>query len=211
MALQMYRRKRPRRESSDGYSVEEVSADDMGYDGDIEVLLPDQYEEPDSDFEDDKNKALRRLWPDTDDELASKLRRLSCDPHSSLRHTARQEDDGERGRKRMSREMDDDDDAEGDIPLKRTEIEVSEMVDGHAEQPPLKRRKNRNSKPPLLGQRVARKQVGAEAWSDSSERSEEAMIESSTGTPDGTNTPLTPLRNEEAEDEGVDHDAMDLG
>ncbi|KIW28237.1 uncharacterized protein PV07_07916 [Cladophialophora immunda] len=201
MALQMYRRKRPRRESSDGYSVEEISADDIGYDGDIEVLLPDQYEEPDSDFEDPK--ALRRLWPDTDDELATKLRRLSCDPHP-LRHARR--DDGERGRKRMSREMDDE---EGEVPLKHTEIEVSELVDGHAEQPPPKRRKNKNSKPPL-GQRAAKKHAAAvEAWSDSSDRSEEAMVESSTGTPDGTNTPSTPMRNGRAEEE--DLDAMDLG
>ncbi|KAH0845560.1 hypothetical protein AYO21_05489 [Fonsecaea monophora] len=200
MAVQMYRRKRPRRASSDGYSVEEISADDMGYDGDIEVLLPDQYEEPDSDFEDDK--AFRRLWPDTDDELASKLRRLSCDPHSS-RHP-RRDDDGERGRKRMSREMDDDD---ADVPPKHTEIEVSELVDGHAGQPPQKKRKNRNSKPPL-GRQAAKKQV-AEAWSDSSDRSEEAMVDSLTGTPEGTHTPSTPLKNGGAEHE--DLDAMDLG
>ncbi|OAP58570.1 hypothetical protein AYL99_07660 [Fonsecaea erecta] len=200
MALQMYRRKRPRRESSDGYSVEEISADDMGYDGDIEVLLPDQYEEPDSDFEDDH--VLRRLWPDTDDELASKLRRLSCDPQ-------RRRGGGERGRKRMSREMEgdgdgDEDEEDADIPLKHTEIEVSELVDGHIEQPPPKRRKNRASKPPL-GQRIARRQA-AEAWSDSSDLSEEVMLESSTGTPEGTNTPSTPMKNG-----GVEDDAMDLG
>ncbi|KIW89117.1 uncharacterized protein Z519_09969 [Cladophialophora bantiana CBS 173.52] len=198
MALQRYRRKRPRRESSDGYSVEEISADDMGYDGDIEVLLPDQYEEPESDFEDDK--ALRRLWPDTDDELASKLRRLSCDPHF-LQHTRR--DDGDRGRKRMSTEMDD---GEEDVSLKQTEIEVSELVDGHAEQPPPKKRKNRASKPPA-GQRV--KKQSTEAWSDSSDRSEEAMDESSTGTPYGANTPSTPVRNAGPDDDGLD--AMDLG
>ncbi|EXJ73356.1 uncharacterized protein A1O5_03116 [Cladophialophora psammophila CBS 110553] len=199
MALQRYRTKRPRRQSSDGYSVEEISADDMGYDGDIEVLLPDQYEEPESDFEDDK--ALLRLWPDTDDELASKLRRLFCDPHS-LRHTRR--DDGDRGRKRVSREMDD---GEENASLKHTEIEVSELVDGHAEQPPPKKRKNRASKPPA-GQQGVKKQSRA-AWSDSSDRSEEAMDESSTGTPYGANAPSTPVRNAGSDNDELD--AMDLG
>ncbi|KIW69170.1 hypothetical protein PV04_05063 [Phialophora macrospora] len=187
-------RKRPRRESSDGFSVEEISLDDMGYDGDIEVLHPDQYEEPESEFEDE---ALKKLWPDTDDELASRLRRLSCERQPKSAHR----DDADRGRKRLSAEMDDDE----EIPApKRTEIEVSELVDGQAAQPPMKRRRKRSEKTPL-GRRVVKKQAH-DAWTDSSDKTEDAAIESSNSasTPERANTPS------KAEAPG-DSDAMELG
>ncbi|KAJ9611124.1 hypothetical protein H2200_004307 [Cladophialophora chaetospira] len=192
-------RKRPRRESSDDFSVEEISADDMGYDGDIEVLHPDQYEEPESDFEDEH--ALKRLWPDTDDELASRLRRLSCERQPKNRP----QEDIDRGRKRDSKEMND----EEDKPMAgRTEIEVSELLDEQAAPPPSKRRKRRSGKTPL-GHRVVKKQAH-EAWTDSSDKTEEAAIESSNdqSTPEVTNTPSTPLRKSESRD---DIDAMEIG
>lgn len=200
MALQKWKRgKRPRQDSSGGLCIEEMSPDDMGYDGDIEVLRPDQYEEPESDFEDDK--ALQQLWPDTDDELAKKLRRLSCDPHvvaSSRR------DDGDRGRKRMSKEMD----TEHPGPRgKQTEIEVSEVVDGHMEQHPPKRRKKRASKQPL-SHRMGRKPE--QKWSDSSDQTEhpEAIESSHSGTPDATSTPAVDEADEERDGDG---EAMDIG
>jgi hypothetical protein len=202
MALvQKYKvRKRPRRASSDGYSVEEISPDDIGYDGDIEVLRPDQYEEPDSDFEDDP--ALNRLWPDTDDELASRLRRLSCERESK---SARRQS-ADRGLKRLSTEMD----AEEERPSRpRTEIEVSEIVDGQAAQPPAKRRKKKADKTPL-GHRVVKKQAQAAAWTDSSELSDDAAIDStnSPSTREATNTPSTPLKNGHGQE---DTDAMEIG
>jgi len=187
MALeQRYKiRKRPRRQSSDDYSIEEISADDMGYDADVEVLHPDQYEEPESEFEDDQ--ALRRLWPDTDDELSSRLRRLSCEREPKMA----QREDLHGGRKRLSAEMDDEGESAARV---NTEIEVSELVDGQAAQPPTKRRK-RSGKTPL-GHRVVRKQAH-EAWTDSSDKSEDAAIVSSNSysTPEATNTPSSPLRN----------------
>lgn len=208
MALvQKYKiRKRPRRESSDDYSVEEISPDDMGYDGDIEVLRPDQYEEPDSDIEDDH--ALRRLWPDTDDELASrfsKLRRLSSERQP---RTDRQ-DHVDRGRKRLSREMDDEEEGP---PVGHTEIEVSELVDGQAEQPPLKRRKKRSGQTPL-GRRVVKKQAH-EAWTDTSDETEDAAIESPNSrlsTPEPPNSPLTTLLSNEGSRGQGDLDAMEIG
>ncbi|KIX00834.1 uncharacterized protein Z518_09899 [Rhinocladiella mackenziei CBS 650.93] len=174
--------KRPRRESSDELCIEEMSPDDMGYDGDVEVLRPDQYEDAESDFEDDK--ALGRLWPDTDDELAGRLRRLSCDPQIiPLAHR----DDSDRGRKRRSREMDDEDLS----PLTRSpEIEVSELVDGPTDQPAPKRRKHKSSKQ-SMAPRVIKKQA-LEAWSDSSDKTDdrEATIEASDSeTPDARSTP----------------------
>ncbi len=200
MALvQRYKlRKRPCRESSDDFSIEEISADDMGYDGDVEVLHPDQYEEPESDFED--HQALNKLWPDTDDELASKLRRLSCErgPKVAQREVI------DRGRKRLSKEMDEEEKPTAG----RTEFEVSEIVDGQAAQPPAKRRRQRSGKTPL-GHRPAKKQAH-QTWTDSSDKTEEATIESSNdhSTPEATNTPSIPLGN--TNNQG-DVDAMELG
>ncbi|ETI25191.1 hypothetical protein G647_04564 [Cladophialophora carrionii CBS 160.54] len=190
-------RKRPRRESSDGFSVEEMSPDDMGYDGDIEVLHPDQYEEPESEFEDE---ALKKLWPDTDDELASRLRRLSCERQPKSAHRGDYAYD--RGRKRLSTEMDDDEDESP--ALDATEIEISELVDGHAAQPPMKRRRKRSERTPL-GQRVVKRQA-QEAWTDSSDKSEDAALESSNSpsTPERTTTPSKPRGPD-------DSDAMEIG
>jgi hypothetical protein len=186
-------RKRPRRESSDGISIEEISPDDMGYDGDVEVLRPDQYEEPDSDLEDDH--ALRRLWPDTDDELASRLRRLSCERESGGNLG--------RGRKRVSAEMDDEED---NLSPRHTEIEVSEIVEDQPAGPPSKRRRKKTP----LGHRVVKKQAHG-AWTDSSDKSDDGALESSNShsTPDARHTPsATPLRREESH---ADLDAMEIG
>jgi hypothetical protein len=156
--------------------VEELSPDDMGYDGDVEVVRPDVYEEAESDFED--NKVPRRLY-DTDDDLARHLRGLSCEakPRGSP-----QPGDGERGRKRRSTEMN----PRANSPLYRTtEIEISEIVDDQTEQPPTKRRRKRDLKP-SMAQRAARRRAN-EAWSDSEERSPERRLpvldSSNSGTP----------------------------
>ncbi|KAL2441755.1 hypothetical protein ABEF95_016482 [Exophiala dermatitidis] len=188
------RPKRPRRESSDGFSIEELSTDDMGYDGDVEVLHPDEYEEPESDSGD--NKSLWRVWPDTDDELAGRLRRLSWEPHGSIitapcrtRH------------KRTSQEMEDVHDGS---PLgKRTVIEVSEVLDAKSGQPPLKRRKKRISKQ-SIAHRLMKKQAMA-AWSDSSDKTDDheaVLLSSDPCTPEPASPPAP-------DEEGVD--AMDIG
>ena len=202
MALvQKYKiKKRPRRESSDGYSIEEIFPDDIGYDGDVEVLRPDQYEEPESEFEDDQ--ALKRLWPDTDEELASRLRRLSCERQS--RNAPR--DVPQRGQKRRSTEMEADEESPS---LFLTEIEVSEVVEAQQPAQPLtKRRKKTGDKAPLGRQGV--KKPPHETWTDSSDNTEDAAIESSNSTSarGATNTSSTPLRNGCCED---DTDAMEIG
>ncbi|KIW61280.1 hypothetical protein PV05_01419 [Exophiala xenobiotica] len=197
MALQKYHRgKRRRHGSSDNeLQIEEMSPDDMAYDGDTEVLRPDQYEEADSDFEDDR--ALRRLWPDTDDELAGRLRRLSCDARA---RTPKRQHDGSRGQKRRSKDIDFEQETP---PRKRTEIEVSELVDGQTEQQPIKRRKKRTPKP-SMAHRVAKKKVTG-TWTDSSEKSDDqdaGMESSNSATADVSSTPAPGNASE---------DAMDIG
>lgn len=194
------RGKRPRRESSDELYVEELSPDDIGYDADAEVLRPDQYEEIDSDFEDDKT--LPNRWPSTDEELARKLGLLACDPEPT---ESSHPDENEAGRKRRSKEM------ENETPPTReahADFEVTEMVDGQAEQRPTKKRRKRPSQHGIA-YRLGRKHVNG-IWSDSSDRTDDRempLIESScSGTPEVTPTP-------EAELEGAqsDDDAMDVG
>ncbi|RMD41570.1 hypothetical protein DV735_g3584, partial [Chaetothyriales sp. CBS 134920] len=72
--------KRAQQTSNNEFSIEELSSDSVGYDADIEVVKPDHIEEPDSESEDDRTalSSLKRLlWPDTDEELASKMKKLS--------------------------------------------------------------------------------------------------------------------------------------
>jgi len=192
------RGKRHRRESFSELCIEELSPDDMGYDGDVEVLRPDHYEEVDSDFEDDRN--VRHQWHDTDEELARKLRHLVCDPEYA--DTSRP-DDTEQSKKRRSKEM------ENEMPVQdaHTDFEVSEMVDGQAEQRPAKKRR----KPPSqqsMAHRLGRKHVNG-TWSDSSERMDDKempfLLESScSGTPEVTPAP-------ESFGGEDDEDAMNIG
>jgi len=224
MALQKPRKgKRSRRESDRSLRVEEISPDDMGYDGDIEVVRPDQYEEAESDFEDEHGKN-QWLWPDTDDELAGRLRRLSCDPHvaavsPSSSRPSREDESGSRGVKRQSKDTDElHPDVESPESWPRhVEIEVSELVDdqGGAGQPPTKKRKKKaaavRQQSATTSYRVDVQKINrAEAaWSDSSDKTDDdhdevGMDSTNSGTPATLSTPIPaePRR---------DLDFMDLG
>lgn len=130
--------KRSRQSSRGEVSVGEISPEDTGYDGDVEVVHPDEVEEPETESDnDDTELGLRRLlWPDADEELAAKMKRLgwkSKDRHPLDRTTLERP-----GARRLSKEAD-------PIQLnqhgKRTEIEVSEMVEGQNQARHAKRRK----------------------------------------------------------------------
>ena len=133
--------KRSRPSSKGEMSVGELSQEDIGYDGDVEVVHPDEVEEPESESEDDDSVFdLRRLlWPDADQELADKMKRLGW---------RSKDDDGPDGRslekpgtKRLSRET-----GSNPNPVnhhgKRTEMEISDMGDANHKQPYAKRRKD---------------------------------------------------------------------
>jgi hypothetical protein len=114
-----------------------LSGDDVGYDGDVEVVRPDEVEEPESEPEDSPGLGMRRLlWPDTDEELATKMKRLGWrSKHRDLRNDKLLD---RPGAKRLSKEADMTDlNQHG----KRTEIEVSEMADGPYKGSNSKRRK----------------------------------------------------------------------
>ena len=131
--------KRSRQSSTGQVSVRDLSQEDTGYDGDVEIVRPDEVEEPESEFEnEDTDFDLRRLlWPDTDEELASKMKRLGW---KSKDKDARNDNKLEKpGAKRLSKEAD---------PSylnqygKRTDFEISEMADASHKTPDSKRRRD---------------------------------------------------------------------
>ncbi|KPI40241.1 uncharacterized protein AB675_7788 [Cyphellophora attinorum] len=66
--------KRSRQLSQSELVVEELAQDDLGYDADVEVLRPDQYEEAESDFEDD-TRAVKSITA-IDEEITRGMRQL---------------------------------------------------------------------------------------------------------------------------------------
>lgn len=89
--------KRLRKDSSSEISIEELFADDLGYDADVETLQPDAYEEPASDTETSVTPKRRLLTIDED--LAARMKHLGSDRSGTNSPTI---DTNHRGRKRRS-------------------------------------------------------------------------------------------------------------
>jgi hypothetical protein len=132
------RPKRTRDATASTLSIEEVDQDDNGYDGDVEIVQADQFEEPES--ESDFERQPSRLIPSIDEEITRGMRQLGW-RHSLPSHRSRSEDvvlsSGMSGR---------------DIGYlnrhgKRPDAETSDARDGHRSHPPApKRRKKRDSR-----------------------------------------------------------------
>ena len=92
-------RKRVRKESSGDILIEELLADDMAYDADVEAVYPDGFEEPESETE--QIGTPKRKFASIDEDLAYRMRQLgsersgTCSPFATT-NTIR------RGRKRHS-------------------------------------------------------------------------------------------------------------
>ncbi|RMZ88730.1 hypothetical protein DV736_g4047, partial [Chaetothyriales sp. CBS 134916] len=135
--------KRSQQASNHDLSLEELSSDNVGYDADIEVVRPDHIEEPDSESENDLaalSGLKRLLWPDTDDELASKMKELSWHRPKQLRQRER-DIQGLYERKPGTPLLYNP--SRVNTHGKRSEIDV-EIVDGHEASSPAKRRKRRD-------------------------------------------------------------------
>jgi hypothetical protein len=163
--------KRSRQSSKSELSVQELSQDDQdGYDADVEIIRPDQYEEPETESDDDRSTA--RLIPDLDEEITRGMRqlgwrqpsvRLQTSGHSAEHHS----------------------EALDSSPLnrygKRAEFDVAELVDGQSQVHPAKRRKKRGSRS-NIAQRFAKSKP--HLASDSSNRTEgkqTPLVDTSTG------------------------------
>lgn len=68
--------KRSRASSKGELSVEELDQEDTGYDADVEVVRPDQYEEPESDFDEDNKRPQARCITAIDEEITRGMRAL---------------------------------------------------------------------------------------------------------------------------------------
>ena len=162
------RPKRSRQSSKSEISVQELSQDDQdGYDADIEVLRPDQYEEPETESDDDKPNA--RLIPDLDEEITRRMRQLGWRQPSARLQTI--------GHGQGSETLD-------SSPLnrygKRPEFDVAELFDPQNQAHPAKRRKKRGSRS-SISQRFMKSKPPV---SDSSERTEgkqTPLVDTSTG------------------------------
>lgn len=160
--------KRSRQSSKSEISVQELSQDDQdGYDADIEVLRPDQYEEPETDSESDR--PTTRLIPDLDEEITRGIRQLGWRQPSARLQTM--------GLGNHSETLD-------SSPLnrygKRQEFDVAELFDGHNQSHPAKRRKKRGSRSSIAHRFMKSKPP----VSDSSERTEgkqTPLVDTSTG------------------------------
>src|SRR2546423_8629550 len=136
----------PRRRSSNNITIEELSDDEYAYDGDIEVVRPDQYEDVDSETEGINSPPILCQDPSYwQNRLAEKLTALSC---NSDTNESQENTDRAAGRKRRSREQAPESGAVKGARDVSTNLEIVELVDNFGAAPPAKRRrrKSRRSK-----------------------------------------------------------------
>ena len=122
--------KRSRQSSKGSVSLGEISQEDTGYDGDVEVVRPDEVEELESEDEHDGSGVGLRslLWPDTvtDEDLAARMKKLGWRSKEKEDRSSRSLE--RPGAKRLSRDADP---SHLNQHGKRTEIEISELLDSH--------------------------------------------------------------------------------
>jgi hypothetical protein len=131
-----------RRRSSNSFTVEELSEEDYAYDGDIEIVRPDQYEEADSDTGGlDSPPTLQQESTYWQSRLAEKLTALNC---NSDTNESQENTDRPPSRKRRSRGQTTDNGA-GKVGRRTSaSLEVVELADGSGAAPPAKRRRRKS-------------------------------------------------------------------
>lgn len=168
--------KRSRQSSKSELSVEELSQDDLGYEGDVEVVRPDQYEEPESDFEEDKGPT--RCITTIDEEITRGMKQLGWRQSQPRIHTGP-----------VVQHLSEFESSPINRYGKRVEYDVTATVDGSNHAPPAKRRKKRDSRS-SISQRSAR--TRPKQHTDSSDRTEDKrtpFADSSTGSTAASEAP----------------------
>ena len=140
-AAKKSKRKLSRDKSSEDFAVQELFPDDMAYDADVEIVQPDEYEEPESESE-ARWTPVRQLRS-TDDELATRMRGLCRDSPACGIATP----PSERGRKRTLEEVGDDPAAERRG--RNSDFEISEVRSRDSS--PLKKKNKWNKYPAVKG------------------------------------------------------------
>jgi hypothetical protein len=178
------------RRRSDNITIEELSDEDYAYDGDIEVIRPDQYEEADSDTGGvDSPPILHQDSTYWQARLAEKLTALNCgsDTNESQDNTDRPP-----SRKRRSREPVTEPGLDKAARSMSADLEVVEVKDGSDAAPRVKRprRKSRRSR---TSERIIHKLPSVKAELRDMDRSSTAAMatSSSSGTsPSSLHTPI---------------------
>jgi hypothetical protein len=125
------------RRSNNNITIEELSDDDYAYDGDIEVVRPDQYEEADSDTGGvDSSPILHQDSTFWQTRLAEKLTALNCNSDTNESHD---NTDRPPSRKRRSREPVTDPGPDKATQSLSADLEVVEVKDGSDAAPQVKR------------------------------------------------------------------------
>ena len=134
------------RADRDNLSIEDLSEVEVGYDGDVEVRLPDEYEEPDSDTGEPPPEAvLRKDYSYWQSRLAEQLGTLDCNSDTNDSHDLLERPPS---RKRRSREHVEGGQNQNCHPRRGTEFEIQDPVDTFDPRPQAKRvrRKSRKTK-----------------------------------------------------------------
>lgn len=137
------------RSRHDSITIEELSDGDFGYDADIEILRPDESEEPDSDTGEPKSSIIERqhdydIWQSR---LAEKMTALDC---NSDTNGSQGPEDRPPSRKRRSRDHADAIWVDSSVPNSSAGLEVIEIMEDsdpghHAKRPRRKARRTKTS------------------------------------------------------------------
>jgi hypothetical protein len=132
-----------RRRSNQNITIEELSDDEYAYDGDIEVVRPDEYEDVDSDTEGFYSPPILHDLSYWQNKLAEKLTTLNC---NSDTNESQENIDMPRNRKRRPRDHPPRAEVGEVADEMSASLEVVELVDGSANAPPAKRRRRKSQR-----------------------------------------------------------------
>jgi hypothetical protein len=123
--------------SSGSLSIEELSEDEVGYDGDIEVIRPDQYEEPESEpGESEAEPIVYHAYNNWQNKLSERMQALDC---NSDTNDSQDQLDRPPSRKRSSRQLGLDTNPERPVTSSPAGLEIIEL-ENEADTSPLRKR-----------------------------------------------------------------------
>src|SRR5277367_4214391 len=129
--------------SSGSLSIEELSEDEVGYDGDIEVIRPDQYEEPESEAgESETEPIVYHAYNNWQNKLSERMRALEC---NSDTNDSQDQLDRPPSRKRSSHQLGLDTNPERPVTSSPAGVEIIEL-ENEANTSPLRKRIKRRTR-----------------------------------------------------------------
>ncbi len=120
--------------------IYEIPDDEIGYDADVETIMPDAYEEPDSEKSEDATSSSENeeCWRN---ELVKQMKSLNCNPNA---RTVSNDDDSSRGHKRRSKDAFGSSATRVSTGVSESQLEITEIADDLEARPRLKRVRRRS-------------------------------------------------------------------